>query len=164
MGSPGLSLCSSSCCLLAAAHSPCPWPSHVRARMSPLSPYRLSLLHFYFFGFLPTLPVALIPLYFSVWLAGETERQGKEESCSRGGGRQLFLCPQYLPCSPLLHSTLRPPTVPSGPGPNPSRLTCLPIYRDHLLVLICSLCGPGQKLPCNLGDLFSYSMSSSSYP
>lgn len=118
--------------------------------MCPLSPYRLSLLGSYFFGFLPTLPVALIPLYFSVWLAGETERQGKEESCSRGGGRQLFLCPQYLPCSPLLHSTLRPPTVPSGPGPNPSRLTCLPIYRDHLLALICSLCGPGRSCPVSL--------------
>lgn len=82
--------------------------------MSPLSPYRLSLLGFYFFGFLPTLLVALIPLYFSVWLAGETEKWGRRSPAAGEGAGSSSSAHSIFPAAPSSTLLSGPPLCLQG--------------------------------------------------
>lgn len=155
---------------LAATHSPHPRPSHVKVRMSPLPPCKLPLLGFYCFGFCCSHFTSGYNFHFSVWVAGEAERQ-REGGVQQQGRGSPSSGLGYLPCT--LSPAPTPPFVPtmvSGPVANPSSPARVPVHKGHLLAnssgtysLLC-LCGPGQKLHCILGSVFACTMSSSSYP
>lgn len=92
---------------LAVAHSPYSWPSHVKIRcIRCYCPNCLSWVSTSLVFVALTLPVAPDSLYFSVWLAGETERQREGGILHQGKGGLLFLGPQCFPASLLSFSTL----------------------------------------------------------
>lgn len=96
--------------MLAAAHSPHPWPSHVKVPMSPLPPRKLPLFGFYCFGFCCSHFTSGCNFHFSVWVAGEVERQRKERSRSRGGVALPLACSAFpAPSAPPPLHCLYPP-------------------------------------------------------
>lgn len=140
------------------ALSPCPWPCHVKAEMSPLPPPNcLSWVSTALVIVALTLSVAPISISVYGWQA-RLRGRGKEEPHRRGRVALPLACSNFPAPSPH-HAALH---THHGSGPHVCLSTRAVSWLAPLALPSPRLCGPGQKLPCILGDFFSCATSSSS--